>query len=80
MYSVPFYPIPGGYIDPIQGTAVLTLPVHSEGGGTGVARVEAEAEWAQEWAAGAVEPEKTERSIHACILPNLASKTCAFCS
>lgn len=35
----------GGYTDPVGGTAVLTIPIHSEGGVTAIARVEAEAEW-----------------------------------
>jgi hypothetical protein len=35
----------GGYMDPIQGTAVLTMPVVSEHGVHALARVEAEAEW-----------------------------------
>jgi hypothetical protein len=52
---------PGGYIDPAQGTAVLTLPVRAEGGKTGLARVEAEAEWVQDRAAGVVSPKNTKR-------------------
>ena len=37
--------IAGGYIDPIEGTAVITLPLSSASGTCGYARVEAEAEW-----------------------------------
>ena len=35
----------GGYMDPLNGTAVLTIPLLSESGAQGIARVEAEAEW-----------------------------------
>lgn len=35
----------GGYTDPLQGTAAITLPIVSEGGVHALARVEAEAEW-----------------------------------
>lgn len=35
----------GGYSDPLQGTAVVTIPIVSEGGVRATARAEAEAEW-----------------------------------
>lgn len=37
----------GGYTDPVQGTAAITLQVMSQGGVRAIARVEAEAEWVQ---------------------------------
>ena len=37
--------IVGGYLDPIKGTAVLTIPLEAASGVATVARVEAEAEW-----------------------------------
>ncbi len=48
----------GGYIDPVQGTSVLTIPLRSEGGVRAVARVEAEAEWVPEWVAAAARGEE----------------------
>jgi len=35
----------GGYTDPVQGTAVITMPIVSDAGVRAVARAEAEAEW-----------------------------------
>ena len=35
----------GGYTDPVQGTAVITVPIVSESGVRAIARAEAEAEW-----------------------------------
>lgn len=37
--------IVGGYLDPVKGTAVVTLPIVSENGVRAEARAEAEAEW-----------------------------------
>lgn len=54
----------GGYTDPVGGTACITLPIVSEGGVRGVARVEAEAEWviaqAHAEARGETPPEATK--------------------
>ena len=50
-------PLVAGYIDTIQGTAVLTLPVQVKGGRSGMARVEAEAGWV-----GTATPAPTSRN------------------